>query len=60
VVYFDTIYGAIEKTLFSICETHPFLDIRKVSGYTLPCTHDTIILALLSTLEQAEKDGFGC
>lgn len=57
VIYFDTIYGAIEKTLFSIRETLPSLHIRKVERYSFPCTHEDIILALLETIAEAENDG---
>ena len=57
VIYFDTIYGAIEKTLFSIRETNPDLQLRKVEGYTLPCSHNDIFSALVKTLDEAESGG---
>lgn len=57
VVYFDTIYGAIEKTLFSIREIDPSIELRKVTNYTLPCSHDVIVNALVETLEHAIQEG---
>lgn len=57
VIYFDTVYGAIEKTLLSIRETSPSLNLRRVEDYTLPCTHEVIISALRQTIRDARKDG---
>ncbi|KAK5046379.1 hypothetical protein LTR84_008180 [Exophiala bonariae] len=57
VVYFDTIYGAIEKTLFSIREIDPSIELRKVTNYTLPCSHEAIVTALVEVLDKASQDG---
>lgn len=57
VVYFDTIYGAIEKTLFSIRENDPSIELRKVTSYTLPCSHEAIISALVDVLNKADQEG---
>jgi selenocysteine lyase/cysteine desulfurase len=57
IVYFDTTYGAVEKTLFSIQEGYRFLHIRKVTNYTLPCTHQAIVSALVQAIDAAEHDG---
>lgn len=56
-VCFATIYGAIEKTLFSIRENDPSLELRKVTNYTLPCSHEAIVRALTEVLDEAVKDG---
>jgi hercynylcysteine S-oxide lyase len=55
VIYFTTIYGACEKTLFSIRETSPDLQLRMVE-YVLPCTHDHLLDALAKTIDQAVAD----
>ncbi|KAJ9608148.1 hypothetical protein H2200_007136 [Cladophialophora chaetospira] len=62
IIYFDTIYGAIEKTLASIVETNPQLQIRKVGhgqdfAYSLPCTHSEILNALSQTISRVLYDG---
>jgi hypothetical protein len=63
IIYFDTIYGAIEKTLESIVETNPQLHLRKVGhgqefGYLLPCTHSEILNALSQTISRVMYDGY--
>ncbi|EXJ95033.1 hypothetical protein A1O1_00151 [Capronia coronata CBS 617.96] len=62
IIYFDTIYGAVEKTLMSIVETNPQLTLRKVGhgqdfGYSLPCTHSEILNALSQTISRVLYDG---
>ncbi|EXJ63916.1 hypothetical protein A1O7_00251 [Cladophialophora yegresii CBS 114405] len=62
IIYFDTIYGAIEKTLASIVETNPQLQLRKVGhgqdfAYSLPCTHSEILNALSQTISRVLYDG---
>ncbi|EXJ72926.1 uncharacterized protein A1O5_04075 [Cladophialophora psammophila CBS 110553] len=62
IIYFDTIYGAIEKTLASIIETNPQLQLRKVGhgqdfAYSLPCTHSEILNALSQTISRVLYDG---
>lgn len=63
IIYFDTIYGACEKTLASIVETNPQLHLRKVGhgqdfGYSLPCTHPEILNALSQTISRVIYDGY--
>jgi hypothetical protein len=62
IIYFDTIYGAIEKTLASVVETNPQLQLRKVGhgqdfAYSLPCTHSEILNALSQTISRVLYDG---
>ncbi|EHY57678.1 hypothetical protein HRR83_005414 [Exophiala dermatitidis] len=62
IIYFDTIYGAVEKTLQSIVETNPQLTLRKVGhgqdfAYSLPCTHSEILNALSQTISRVLYDG---
>ncbi|KAI1611421.1 selenocysteine lyase [Exophiala viscosa] len=63
IIYFDTIYGACEKTLASIVETNPQLHLRKVGhgqdfGYALPCTHPEILNSLSQTISRVLYDGY--
>ena len=63
ILYFDTIYGGIEKTLLSIQETNPQLLLRKVGAgqdfaYTLPCTHPDILNAFSQTISRIIYDGY--
>lgn len=63
ILYFDTIYGAIEKTLVSLQETHPQLHLRKVGhgqdfAYSLPCTHAEILNAFSQTISRVLYDGY--
>lgn len=63
VIYFDTIYAAIEKTLKSIKETNPQLTLRKVGhgqdfGYSLPCTHPDILNAFSQTISRILYEGY--
>ncbi|KAF4277644.1 hypothetical protein CNMCM8057_002472 [Aspergillus fumigatus] len=44
-VYFDTVYGAVEKTLVSLTETTP-LQLRKVQ-YQFPISHDELVRKFL-------------
>lgn len=62
IIYFDTIYGACEKTLHSLVETNPQLQLRKVGhgqdfAYSLPCTHSEILNALSQTISRVLYDG---
>jgi kynureninase len=62
IIYFDTIYGGIEKTLASILETTPNLQVRKVGygqdfAYSLPCTHAEILNAFSQTISRLLYDG---
>lgn len=63
IVYFDTVYGAIEKTLASIVETNPQLTTRKVGhgqdyGYALPMSHPEIASAFLQTISRLLYEGY--
>lgn len=63
ILYFDTVYGAIEKTLVSLVETNPQVILRKVGagqsfGYTLPCTHPEILNAFSQTISRILYDGY--
>ena len=60
IIYFDTIYGACEKTLVSLLETEGArigLQIRKVS-YELPRDgHDALVESFSAVLRECENDG---
>lgn len=63
IIYFDTVYGAVEKTLKSVQETNPQLTLRKVGhgqnfAYTLPCTHPDILNAFSQTISRVLYDGY--
>ncbi|RMZ87739.1 hypothetical protein DV736_g5030, partial [Chaetothyriales sp. CBS 134916] len=63
ILYFDTVYGAIEKTLHSIQETTPQVSLRKVGAgqdyaYILPCTHPDILNAFSQTISRIIYDGY--
>ena len=63
ILYFDTVYGAIEKTLASIVETNPQVTLRKVGagqdfGYSLPCTHAEILNSFSQTISRILYDGY--
>lgn len=63
IIYFDTIYGAIEKTLVSIAETNPQLTIRKVGhgqtyAYRLPMSHPEIASAFSQTISRLLYEGY--
>jgi hercynylcysteine S-oxide lyase len=63
IIYFDTIYGAIDRTLKSIKETNPQITLRKVGhgqdfAYTLPCTHPDILNAFSQTISRILYDGY--
>ncbi|GIC85452.1 putative aminotransferase family protein (LolT) [Aspergillus udagawae] len=55
VVYFDTVYGAVEKTLVSLTETTP-LQLRKVR-YQLPISHDELVRKFGEVVAKAKADG---
>lgn len=63
IIYFDTIYGAIEKTLASLIETNPQLIIRKVGhgqdyAYRLPMSHPEIASAFSQTISRLLYEGY--
>lgn len=63
IIYFDTIYGAIEKTLASIVETNPQVTLRKVGhgqdyAYRLPMSHPEIASAFSQTISRLLYEGY--
>lgn len=63
IIYFDTIYGAIEKTLASVVETNPQLTLRKVGhgqdyAYKLPMSHPEIASAFSQTISRLLYEGY--
>jgi hercynylcysteine S-oxide lyase len=56
ILYFETIYGACEKTLQSIAETNRQLHLRRIEC-ELPCTHTEILARLQETISQVLKAG---
>lgn len=63
IIYFDTIYGAIEKTLASVIETNPQLTLRKVGhgqdyAYRLPMSHPEIASAFSQTISRLLYEGY--
>ena len=56
IIYFDTIYGALEKLLASIMETNANVTARKVH-YELPCSHDVIVDNFVDLVKQVRKEG---
>ncbi|KAK5070469.1 hypothetical protein LTR64_000140 [Lithohypha guttulata] len=63
IIYFDTIYGAIEKTLASVVETNPQLTVRKVGhgqeyAYQLPMSHPEIASAFSQTISRLLYEGY--
>ena len=57
IVYFDTIYGACEKTIESILETTPNVRARKVDGYEFPCEHGEIVERFVDVVKGLQGEG---
>ncbi|KAF7596527.1 hypothetical protein BBP40_001400 [Aspergillus hancockii] len=55
IIYFSTIYGAIEKTITSLTETTP-LQSRKVE-YTCPISHQTLVQKFRDVIQKARSEG---
>ncbi|EED17358.1 aminotransferase family protein (LolT), putative [Talaromyces stipitatus ATCC 10500] len=55
IVYFATVYNAVEQTLESLMETTP-VQTRRVS-YTFPITHDEILKKFLAVVKQTKSEG---
>ncbi|KAK2865395.1 hypothetical protein FQN49_003625 [Arthroderma sp. PD_2] len=55
IVYFCTVYGALEKTIASLAETTP-VRARKVK-YEFPITHDQIVEKFMETVNKARGEG---
>jgi len=63
IIYFDTVYGAVEKTLLSVAETNPQLTLRKVGhgqdyAYKLPMSHPEICSAFSQTISRLLYEGY--
>lgn len=56
VLYFDTIYGACEKTILSIVETTPHLQAHKIE-YDLPCELSDIVNAFTQAVASLRQQG---
>lgn len=57
VVYFDTVYGAVEKTIQSLEETTPVKG-RKVC-YEFPITHEALVERFLETVRSVKSEEGG-
>jgi hercynylcysteine S-oxide lyase len=57
IVYFDTIYGACEKTIVSILETTSNVRARKVDGYRFPCAHELVVERFVEVIEAIQAEG---
>ncbi|KAM5447435.1 hypothetical protein MaudCBS49596_005946 [Microsporum audouinii] len=55
IVYFSTVYGAVEKTIASLAETTP-VRARKVK-YEFPITHEQLIERFMETVNKARREG---
>ncbi|KAE8336407.1 hypothetical protein BDV24DRAFT_141959 [Aspergillus arachidicola] len=55
VVYFDTIYGAVEKNVHSIMESSP-VTTRKVE-YVLPLSHEDLVKRFRDVVSRARGEG---
>lgn len=63
IIYFDTVYGAVEKGLLYMTETHPQLHLRRVGqgqdfAYSLPATHPEILNAFSQTISRLLYEGY--
>jgi selenocysteine lyase/cysteine desulfurase len=54
IVYFATVYNAVEQALASLVETTP-VQLRKVD-YTFPITHDEIVKRFLVVVRKAKQE----
>ncbi|KAE8377116.1 pyridoxal phosphate-dependent transferase [Aspergillus bertholletiae] len=55
IIYFATVYGAVEKIITALTETTP-LQARKVE-YTCPISHKVIVQKFQAVVEQARSEG---
>lgn len=55
IVFFATVYNAVEQTLESLMESTP-VQTRKVD-YTFPITHDEIVRRFLKVVKQTKSEG---
>jgi selenocysteine lyase/cysteine desulfurase len=55
IVYFSTVYGAVDKTVISLSETSPVRGLK--IGYQYPITDDELVGRFLKTVKKAKVDG---
>lgn len=55
IIYFATVYNAVEQALASLMETTP-VQLRMVD-YTFPITHDNIVNKFLAVVQKSKKEG---
>lgn len=55
IVYFATVYNAVEQALESLTESTP-VQIRRVD-YTFPISHDEIVRRFLNVVKQTKSEG---
>lgn len=55
IVFFETVYNAVEQTLESLMES-TLVQTRKVD-YTFPITHDEIVRRFLKVVKQTKSEG---
>lgn len=55
IVYFSTVYGAVEKLIASLAETTP-VRARKVK-YEFPISHDKLVQRFMDTVTKARSEG---
>ncbi|OAL72432.1 hypothetical protein A7D00_3432 [Trichophyton violaceum] len=55
IVYFSTVYGAVEKLIASLAETTP-VRARKVN-YEFPISHDELVQRFMDTVTKARSEG---
>lgn len=56
IIYFDTVYGACEKTILHLLEIHPQLHAEKIE-YEFPCSHDHIVSQFLDVVKKVKSSG---
>lgn len=56
IVYFDTVYGAVERMLVSMVETTP-VTVRKIA-YRFPLRPEELVRRFIDTIERARREGW--
>lgn len=56
VLYFDTVYGACEKTVLSIAETVPNMTLERME-YQMPCSFEDIVKLFTDTIAKIRENG---
>lgn len=54
IVYFATVYGAVENTIVHLCETTPVRAVKV--QYQLPVSHDELVKRFLAVVAQAKAE----